>query len=83
MAIGKFGDKTGGNRPREHCIFSINELTVILKIIDQCENNNVQFEGLDYIIISIAACLIKLDVFKLSDSILKITVKPLLSSQLY
>ena len=56
---------------------------LILKIIDQCENNNVQFEGLDYIIISIAARLIRLDVFKLSDSILKITVKPLLSSQLY
>jgi hypothetical protein len=36
-------------------IFSINELMLILKIIDQCENNNVQFEGLDYIIISIAA----------------------------
>jgi hypothetical protein len=61
---------------------------LILKIIDQCENNNVQFEGLDHIIISIAACLIRLDVFKLSDSILNITVKlpmwsPLLSSQLY
>jgi hypothetical protein len=54
-------------------IFSINELMLILKIIDQCENNNVQFEGLDYIIISIAARLIRLDVFKLSDSILKIS----------
>jgi hypothetical protein len=38
-------------------IFSINQLTLILKIIDQ-------YDVIDYIMTSIAARLIRLDVFK-------------------
>jgi hypothetical protein len=31
LAIGEFGDKTGGDRPREHCIYIVFPVDFIIK----------------------------------------------------